>query len=71
MAVSNIYPVITPMIKVSGGTSGPGSTTPTDIFAVIGGSDGTSGIPATGGGGGGTGVPLIFGRVSLILSNTV
>lgn len=54
MAVSNIYPIITPIMKVSGGTGGVGTTQPTDIFAVIGGSDGTSGIPATGGGGGGT-----------------
>lgn len=68
MAVSNIYPVITPMIKLSGGTTGVGSTRPTDIFADIGGSDGTSGIPATGGGGGGF-TPWIFGRVSLILGS--
>lgn len=53
-----IYPVITPMIKVSGGTTGPGSTIPTDIFGVINGSNEVSGIPATGGGGGGAGTPI-------------
>lgn len=66
MAVSNIYPVITPMIKLSGGTGGVGTTQPTDIFAAIGGSDGTSGIPATGGGGGGT----IGSPIGLLLALT-
>lgn len=56
MAVSNIYPVITPLIKVAGGTNG--SNIPTDIVAVIGGSGADGGIPATGGGGGGAGTPL-------------
>lgn len=53
MAVDITYPVITPMLKVAGGTSG--SNVATIIYAVAGGSGADGGIPATGGGGGGAG----------------
>lgn len=58
MAYDNEYPVITPQIKTSGGTTGASSRIGTMIYAMIGGDNNDAGIPATGGGGGGTGTPI-------------
>jgi len=54
MSQKTIFPEVTPMIKVSGGTTGDSSRLPTEIYAMIGGDDEVSGIPPTGGGGGGS-----------------
>lgn len=58
MAQTDVYPVIGPVAKVTGGTTGPSSTQSTIVFGIIGGDDADGGIPATGGGGGGAGTPI-------------